>query len=431
MTRVLRLVFCTIVLVTMIGFLRAHQPIDGSGKRHDKFVEQPALYEQQNDDTSQTEIQDEQCPEIQKLESLVSFYQETGDWTALLEVGDMYARGCYPFYGSAPKTALALYQVASRCPDRVVAARALSSFANARTNPVSRRDSVGQPFPQEIASGLIGIAERRVRETPFHEFNYRLRVKYLRPRPTDPVPDAAPVVATLTAIEAPAVPPLVLDKQNVHDHAISQATKKNVKHVVAANEAGDEFDRVELIDSVMSELTSVKNVTESKLSDSFRVLTSLVPDKIESMGCSQLDVLNATFRKILGVEDPNLRDNLLEALGNNLASGIERDRVVCSTGKIARIVSTLEGTDLVHNKSVPIEVIRREIGTLASKIRDDVLSGVTDNDRNAYNSSTTLHDLSDRMRERFQAQVNATYVVGLGLSPKVLWPLVEVYMAEF
>lgn len=418
MTR-LHLILCAILLAAIIISLNAPQSEKRLGAT--RFAVKRGVYDE-NRNTDRTQ---KQCPELKRLESLVNFFQETTDWAVLVEVGDMYHRGCFPFYGTAPETALTIYQMASRCPDRVVAARALSFFANTRTNPVSHRDSAGQPFPPEIATRLLGIAEHQIRTTPFDQFNNQLRVRQLKP-----VPSAVPVAAP-KAQKAPVVAPLVLEKQNVHDHAVSQTTKKNVKHIVAADGGVGVFDRVELIDSVISELKEVKNFSDTKLGDSFRVLASLVPDKIESMGCSQLDVLNATFRKIRSVENQSLRANLIETLGNNLASGIEHDHVVCSTGKIARIVSTLEGTDLVENKSVPIEVIRREIGTLAFIVRADVLSEVADSDRNAYNSCTTVHALSDQMKERFRAQAHETYVVGLGLSPKVLWPLLEVYITEF
>ena len=159
------------------------------------------------------------------------------------------------------------------------------------------------------------------------------------------------------------------------------------------------------------------------------MLVSLVPDRIESIGCSQLDVLNATKDKIDGVKDGSVKRNLFETLGKNLASGIERDHVVCSTGKIARIVSTLEGTSILKNKAVPIEVVRREIGQLASKIRRDVLSEVSQQQVDDYNSSA-LSGLSITMRERFEHEVDSVYANGMGLSHKVLRPIIAMYCKE-
>jgi len=212
----------------------------------------------------------------------------------------------------------------------------------------------------------------------------------------------------------------------VHDHSVSRTTKQNVKGIV---DHTDTYDRIELVDAVMADLRKT-NLSEAILTDAFRVLVSLVPDKIESIGCSQLDVLNATRKKIETIKDEGVRKNLVETLGKNLASGIERNHVVCSTGKIARIVSTLEGTELVKHKAVPIETVRREIAALASKIRKDVLSEVSQSEVDEYNTLPTS-SLSVRMRERFQHKVNDIYVRDLGFSEQVLKPMMALYSSEF
>lgn len=359
-----------------------------------------------------------QCPEMLKLESLVGLFERTQNWAALVEVGDTYSRGCFPFYGTDADTACCIYQVASRCPDPVVAARAMSRFVNTRLHPISPKDSVGEPFPTGPAKRMCTHAEYHMERCP-PTFNRPQRQP--TPRVTAPAPEPEP--ATVPVAE---VVPLPADRQNVHDHSIAQTTKRNVKDIV---DCGDYYDRVELVADVMSALRTTE-LCEKVLADAFRVLVSLVPDKIESIGCSQLDVLNATKIKIDRVGNKSVRNNLVETLGKNLASGIERGHVVCSTGKIARIVSTLEGTDLVTNKAVPIEVVRREIASLAFKIRNDVLGEVSQEEVVAYNKSS-LNGLGAKMRARFEHEVDAIYVEGLGLSHKVLSPIKALYSREF
>ncbi|CAM9100545.1 unnamed protein product [Ectocarpus sp. 12 AP-2014] len=365
------------------------------------------------------------CPEMKKLEALVGAFETTQNWALLVQVGDAYERGCFPFYGGDAGTACRLYRLASQCPDLVVAARAMSRFAHMRLHPISPRDSVGKPFPAEIAKTLCRHAEYHIQRCP-PTFN-RTRCK---PKPRDEPEAQARVVAAAPAPHAHVVavaPVLPTDTQNVHDHSIAQITKKNVKDII--DEAEQEYDRVELVDSVMSDLRKT-GLSEEILGDAFRVLVSLIPGKIESMGCSQTDVLHATRARIDSIQDKGVKSNLYETLGKNLASGVERGHVVCSTGKIARIVGTLEGADLVKNKAVPIEVIRREIGALASKIRTDVLSEVSQKQVTEYNTSS-LSGLSVTMRERFECEVNAIYIEGLGLSPKVLSPIKALYSSEF
>ena len=351
-----------------------------------------------------------QCQEIQKLESLIGMFRKTRNWSILVEVGDTYARGCFPFYSADADTACTIYKVASRCPDMLVAARAMSRFADTRLSPVSRRDSAGKRFPSHFAKQLCAHAEYHIERAP-PTFNRTRRQAV--PNAPAPTPDAV-------------VAPLTVDRQNVHDHSVSRTIKKNVKDIIDHN---DTYDRIELVDAVMSDLRKT-NLSEAMLTDAFRVLVSLVPDKIESIGCSQLDVLNATRKKIETMGDEGVRKNLTETLGKNLASGIEHNHVVCSTGKIARIISTLEGTDLVKHKAVPIEIVRREIAALASKIREDVLSEVSQSEVDEYNTLPTS-SLSVRMRQRFQHQVNAIYVRDLGFSEKVLAPMLAMYSSEF
>ena len=98
----------------------------------------------------------------------------------------------------------------------------------------------------------------------------------------------------------------------VHSHSVSAAIRENIKSIVAEQGPKKPYDRVKLIDDVMAKLrtTGMKKKDEEK---AFRVLVSLVPDKISSIGCSQIDVLNATVNKINSVKDEKVRNNLQES----------------------------------------------------------------------------------------------------------------------
>lgn len=410
-----------VLLLLIVGIVCGIVLTNHQGKRqHQQFVVEEGVYEAVG--TAPPKLPTpKHCPEMRKLESLVCLFEKTQNWALLVEVGDIYARGCFPFYGTDAETACKIFQLASRCPDLVVAARAMSRFVDTRLHPISPKDSVGAPFPSGPAKQLCTHGEFHIERCPKTFNRPKGHPTRRTPAQAQGVTQAAPatVVAPVTAV-------LHVDKQNVHDHAIAQTTKKNVQDIV---DQGGEYDRVELVDDVMFALRTTK-LPEKVLTSAFRVLVSLVPDQIQSIGCSQLDVLNATKSKIDSVGDRAVKNNLIETLGKNLASGIEKDHVVCSTGKVARIVSTLEGTDLLKNKSVPIEVVRREIASLASKIRHDVLGEVSQKEVAAYNESS-VSGLSAKMGARFDREVDKIYVAGLGLSPKVLRPIKALYRSEF
>lgn len=226
----LLLIVCVIYLV-----------LAGTNKpKTQRFVIEEGVYKASRMDTLEP-LPSKQCPEILKLESLVDFFEMTHNWVVLVEVGNAYPRGCYPFYGADPSTALQIYQLASRCPDRVVAAQALSRYADTRLHPISKRDSCGHPFPAELARKLVRHGEYHIQRCP-------QTINRTRRQPT-PTPALIPQAA------ANVVAPLALDKQNVHDHLIAQTTRRNAKDIVVE---GAEYDRLELDDSVMDELRKTK-----------------------------------------------------------------------------------------------------------------------------------------------------------------------------
>lgn len=96
-----------------IGFHLFRAARNGKSISTSTSIRSDAVDEIQNeckeDDQSQS-----LCPELQRLESLVNFFEVTRNWPVLVEVGDAYARGCYPFYGADPSTATRIYHLASR-----------------------------------------------------------------------------------------------------------------------------------------------------------------------------------------------------------------------------------------------------------------------------------------------------------------------------
>ncbi len=400
------------------------------------------------------------CPEIQRLNSLVENFERTKDWDVLVRIGDMYARGCFPLYGPDEDSALRIYSIASRCPDSVVSSTSMSKFYNTRLNPLSEEDRMGTSFPKDTASNIIRSAENHLKITPLSEFmkcsklrresNDKARSLINRTHqdsvnrrnmgttPLVPVPPREP--DTIIVQDVPDVPvtrprqPFQLDPQVVHSHSVSAAIRENIKSIVAEQGPKKPYDRVKLIDDVMAKLrtTGMKKKDEEK---AFRVLVSLVPDKISSIGCSQIDVLNATVNKINSVKDEKVRNNLYESLGKNLASGVERGHVVCSTGRIGRIITTLEGVPEENlgskiQKSIPMDVVRIEIASLASKIRTDVMAEASEEERTNYDVSDTSR-LTEIMKNRFDSEVKKTYVEGLHLDAKIISPIADLYGSAF
>ena len=415
----------------------------------------PGVYETPEDSlTENLGSSSTTCSEIHKLDTLVENFERTHDWSIPIRVGDMYARGCYPKYSPDDASALKIYTAVSKCPDPEVAAEALSRCVDLRTNPVPEADRKGTSFPGETCDRVVSHIDDFLRKVPLSQYLRRRKsldsINSQTRTTSSRGPEFSHVEPTTLLGNLDDEPNIIenpghnnvykLDTQNVHDHGVSASVRENIKSVVGeleGNGSSVAYDRQEVIEEVMKELRDT-GMGEEDMGDAFRVVVSLVPDKISSVGCSQMDVLHATLTKIKKVPDPVIRNNLMESLGKNLASGIERGHVVCSTGKIGRIITTLEGVDSASlgspenqlQKSVPIDVVRNEISALASKVRGDVLSKYSEQQVSDYEKSSDSR-LSHEMNTKFREQVQETYVTGLHLSEKVLGPIIETYASVF
>lgn len=250
----------------------------------------------------------------------------------------------------------------------------------------------------------------------------QFQVPGIEPRVVPPVPATRPKQ------------PFQLDPQNVHDSSVAASIRENIKSIVSEQGPKKPYDRAKLIDDVMAKLRTT-GMTKQNEKKAFKVLVSLVPDMISSIGCSQVDVLNATFNKINSVKDEKVKNNLFESLGKNLSSGVERGHVVCSSGRIGRIITTLEGVPEEElgtklQKAIPIDAVRIEIASLASKIRTDVMAEASEEERINYDVSDTSR-LTDIMKDRFDSEVKKTYVDGLHLDAKVVSPISDLYGSAF
>jgi hypothetical protein len=197
------------------------------------------------------------------------------------------------------------------------------------------------------------------------------------------------------------------DLQNVHDHSVTHATR----HILENIEKNDKNDR-----NSRPEIESA--LLDSALNDDDKIKALAVLDSLTtkthhtSFKMTETDALNAVWSKIQGM-DESMKSNVTETLLHQLASGVENGHVVCSTGKIARFVSALDGLGNDKVKLRPMWAVRDELGTMASKKRG--LDGEYSEDR--------LQEL----RREFVDEATALYCTDLGLKPSIMEPLISMY----
>ena len=315
----------------------------------------------------------------------------SGDWTALLELGDVYRKGAYPTHRPDPDVALRVYKAACGSPDPAVAGAAQTRFLECRADGLAAEDVAGAALPPDFAEVCVSRASQMMTYTS------------TRGRPTAPDP-ATREIAGIQPTVIFSVPPVVVtsDAQNVHDHSVTQGLKKALREMPARGDA--------LEDVTMHVLESGASAGDK--AHALEVLDTLNAEKHSTLGDSERAALDKVWARIQDLPTPDARRDAADILTSQLASGVERGSVVCSTGKIARIMSALDGLTPEGPVVRPMWAVREELGTLAARVRDRV-------------------DDPEAARAEFQRAATQTYVDDLGLSEELIGGIVSEYASGF
>ena len=413
-------------------------------------------------------------PEVQRLNQLADTFVITDGvngipscrWDHLVAIGDIYAKGAFPRFLPDPDMAMECYRVGAMCPDGHIAGMSQVKYIETRTTDIPDEDKAGATFPDDPGLRVCTDARQVIAATPMQMFEKPHQIKGIENRnenaaavPSATATTAATTAATTVATTIPTtprdtydptayvdgmavgyneilpahmveellrepvqydrdvqneanIPAYRHDRQNVHDHGISTVTDHNLRALLTCN-TKDKRD-APATDTVRSHIANCTDLDDRTKHDALRVLDGLSKSTHSTFGTSEREALDAVWKEIKASEN---KDNLVETLAKQLASGIENGHTVCSSGKIARIVSTLDGTS---NQSVPrpMWAVREEIAALASRVRDE------------YGAADGYAD-EDLARNEFAKRVRTSYVEGLGMSSTIIEPIVQEYSAGF
>lgn len=337
---------------------------------------------------------------LQTMRDIRDSFVTRGEWPALLQLGDVYRRGSYPTHTPNPDVALRIYRAACASPDPATAGAAQLKYIECRVDDIASEDVAGDPLPTYIAEECIAVACRRIAISPSAA---RPRAPQAQVQPTY-IPVEIDVWATHGADLVTTVPggplAIVSDTQNVHDHAVTRGMYKALRDMTSSGDASE--------DVTMCILESDASPTAK--ADALAVLDTLGTAQHSTLGTSEREALDKVWNRIRNLPTEAARD-AENILITQLASGVERGHVVCSTGKIARIVSTLDG--LVDEPTIkPMWAIREEIGSLAARVRDD-------------------HGDDEAGKNEFKRRAAELYVDELGMNADLIGNIVDAYAVGF
>lgn len=372
-----------------------------------------------------------------EMKNIVEEFKKAQTWENLVEMGDIYARGFFPYLLPDEKMALQIYEVATRCPNPIVRGNAEAKITSMTDTPVSKQDREGQQMDTSYGKSIVNVAKMYIEleekpksiiknsdkriDTPTElerrnsKKRRQLNASLNTGRNENTTRRRGRIVENTQRHRIGG------GNQNTHDHGVTSATKTNIKTLSGEfAAAGREFRHD---DVVLEEATNIcKNSA-----DAHHVLVTLSPDEYSSTGVSQIQILDMVLWKISTIPDLEIQEGVKETLCKRLASGFENGIVVCGTGKVARIISVFEGVLENAQKSVSINLVEKEIAHMAVKIKEDFLDSVGPVGRKAYESDNSVPEYSQAMSNQLRGRIKEEYVEKLNMNDSVINPLVEVY----
>lgn len=395
----LRVVGLLVAAFCAIGILLYQWHVEEQAKRDAEYTHAVvALLHAQVDARLQEErlAAEAEVPEIIcRLQTVLS---REFSWRTLLDVGHIYKTGAFPSFAPNPEMAERLFRAAAGCPDPDVAGIGQAKFMEVRAEPLAREDIQGQQLPTQYGQTLLDQTSRM-----------------LLCKTSSAKPKAAVFIAAPERVLSPP-----LDLQNVHDHGVMSAMRKSIEKLPSASCATS--DPVASLEAVVARN---EDMTDEDKAKALHFIDSLSGEKHSSLGISERDALHSVWSRIESMSDQRTKDNATETLAKQLASGVERGHVVCSTGKIARMVGALDGIVVDdHHMAKPLWALKDEMSTLAAKIRHDVLQSVPPSVAMQYDDGKAP-EVEATMRRTFLESAEKEYCGKLGMQRGVVHPLIE------
>jgi hypothetical protein len=364
-------------------------------------------------------------PEVERLAELLRVFKASphDNWETLVAIGDVYAKGAYPRFRPDEDMALECFKVAVTCPNGDVVGIAQSKYIQCREESIASIDRAGKELPRLFGVEACLAGERAIRETPRDRFR-KPKAPPVLPRARERAQDL-PRARDLPLNTAD-TGTIRIDSQNVHDHSVTKTMKRNLDVLKKDVSNAGNADPADIKERVRHVILEQDDVSQEHKYEALMTLDSLSDRVHSSFNTSEVDVLNIVWSK---VKD---RDDLKNMLVRQLASGVEHGHVVCSTGKISRMVGTFDGMDVDGmDVAKPMWAVKEEIATLAGKIREEQLNGLSSSERHAYEQGDETCKVAQQMKTEFEERVKKEYVEKLGMNMSVIAPLTEMYSAGF
>lgn len=194
------------------------------------------------------------------------------------------------------------------------------------------------------------------------------------------------------------------DSQNVHNHTI-QNISKNILNDMKKND--NSFNK-NITDFKI--LIQSKELAESNVTNIEMVLDSFTDNIHSKYNMSEKDVFSMCYERINNKDNIEHRNNLFDIFIQNIESGVEHGIVVCSTGKITRMLSSFDIVDEELPDLKPDWIIKQELLTKASNVREIVFNECSKEEKVIYDNYDDNYPNDKKVvHDRIKSQIETTF----------------------
>lgn len=169
------------------------------------------------------------------------------------------------------------------------------------------------------------------------------------------------------------------DANNVHDGNVQEKMVEKYNHLRVLN---GKIDPISLEQSLIKEVNALGSIPVATA-----INKSLHGDVVTSYKDTERNILLHTWNRVK--DNPQMKENFFTNLRS--AYKVESGNTVCVTGRVSRILDTFTAADSDHvlsGGSPTIDIIRNEMHGRSSKIVNEELGKLTQDELTKYNSGS-------------------------------------------
>jgi len=197
------------------------------------------------------------------------------------------------------------------------------------------------------------------------------------------------------------------DKENVHDHNLNDYANTSLQNLRKSYSGKEIVDKSQDINKVIN-IISNSDCSDLQKQHAKMTMNSLHDFKHSRYSLSEKDILSLVWNRINDPVNNERKDDLLKNLVLGLSSAVENEHVVCSTGKIMRMLGSLDKCDAENYVELkPSWALNNEISDIIIKIRNDEMEKLDDTTKDHYLNGIENQDteaftntVSDQVRNK-------------------------------